>query len=183
MLAEARKAARESVVETTHQREATGETALNVLVAEDAPDNRLVIAAYLRQEPHHIDFAENGSEAVAKFTTRPYDLVLMDIQMPVMDGLEATRLIRRWESANDRAPVPIVALTAYALEDDIKRTLEAGCDLHLSKPIKKAVLLDYIHTVADAAAGTNNGKIHFISDGRTANSEAAHADAGCPRNQ
>ena len=70
-----------------------------------------------------------------------YDLVLMDIQMPVMDGLEATRAIRAWERERGLSRMPILALTASALDEDVRRTLEAGVDLHISKPIKKAVLI------------------------------------------
>jgi two-component system sensor histidine kinase/response regulator len=116
-----------------------------ILVAEDSPDNRLVIAAYLRQESYQIDFAADGKQALEKFIANLYDLVLMDIQMPEMDGLETTRAIRQWESEHGRAPTPIVALTAYALEEDIRRTLSAGCNLHISKPIIKQALIDCLH--------------------------------------
>jgi PAS domain S-box-containing protein len=115
-----------------------------ILVAEDSPDNRLVIAAYLRREMHHLEFAEDGLEAFNKFTTGHYDLVLMDIQMPEMDGLDATRAIRQWEIEHGRAPAAIVALTAYALEEDARRSLAAGCNLHLSKPLRKRALIECI---------------------------------------
>jgi PAS domain S-box-containing protein len=115
-----------------------------ILVAEDSPDNRLVIAAYLRREPYQVDFAEDGKQAFEKFVANPYDLVLMDIQMPEMDGLDATRAIRRWEFEHGRVPAPIVALTAYALEEDIQRTLSAGCNLHISKPLRKQTLIECI---------------------------------------
>jgi two-component system, sensor histidine kinase and response regulator len=131
----------------------TGATRL--LVAEDSSDNRLVIAAYLRREGYQVDFAEDGKQAFEKFTTNPYDLVLMDIQMPVMDGLDTTRAIRRWEFAQDREPTPIIALTAYALEEDVRRALAAGCNLHLSKPLKKPALLRCIGE-AVKKAGTSD---------------------------
>ena len=70
-----------------------------------------------------------------------YDLVLMDIQMPVMDGLEATRTIRDWERERGLSRIPILALTASALDEDVRRTLGAGVDLHISKPIKKVALI------------------------------------------
>jgi CheY-like chemotaxis protein len=113
-----------------------------LLVAEDSPDNRLVIAAYLRKEPYEIDFADNGRITVESFRAQSYDLVLMDIQMPEMDGLEATRLIRQWESEHDLGHTPVIALTASVLEEDVAKALAAGCDQHLSKPIKKAVLIE-----------------------------------------
>ena len=78
---------------------------------------------------------------VTKIKAGNYDLVLMDIQMPVMDGLEATRSIRDWEKERGLSRTPILALTASALDEDVRRTLEAGVDMHVSKPIKKAVLL------------------------------------------
>ena len=83
---------------------------------EDSPDNRTITVAYLQDTPYRIEIAENGAVAYAKFTAGHYDLVLMDRQMPVMDGMTATRAIREWEQANHRAPTPIIALTASALE-------------------------------------------------------------------
>jgi CheY-like chemotaxis protein len=68
----------------------------------------------------------------------------MDLQMPVMDGYTATRVIREWESRSALPPTPIIALTAFALKEDVQKSLDAGCDAHLSKPIKKAVLLETI---------------------------------------
>jgi CheY-like chemotaxis protein len=121
-----------------------------ILVAEDSADNRLVIAAYLQHEPYQIHFAEDGKQAFGKFIASAYDLVLMDIQMPEMDGLDATRAIRRWESEQGLLPTPIVALTAYALEEDVRRVLAAGCDLHVSKPLKKQVLIDCIQKAIHA---------------------------------
>ena len=113
-----------------------------VLVAEDSPDNRMVISAFLRREPFEIDFAENGEIAVDHFRSQAYDLVLMDIQMPKMDGLAATRSIREWERDHAMGRTPIIALTASVLEDDVKAALSAGCDMHLGKPIKKHSLLE-----------------------------------------
>src|SRR5476649_1720387 len=78
------------------------------------------------------------------FAARHYDLVLMDRQMPVMDGLAATRKIRAWEQANNRLPTPIIALTASALKGDREMCLAAGCTAFLTKPIKQEVLLQAI---------------------------------------
>jgi PAS domain S-box-containing protein len=118
-----------------------------ILVADDSADNRLLIGAYLRREPCELDFAEDGKLAFDKFKSNQYDMVFMDVQMPEIDGLTATRLIRTWEIENHRTPTPIIALTASALEEDVQRTHAAGCDMHLSKPIKKSVLLDAIRTL------------------------------------
>ncbi len=124
---------------------------IRILVAEDAPDNRLVIQAYLRREPHHIDLAENGRVAVDKYIANPYDLVFMDVQMPELDGLDATRMIRAWERKQGLSPATIIALTASALDEDVKRSLEAGCTAHLSKPVKKDTILNVIRAVSNNA--------------------------------
>jgi len=119
-------------------------SALRVLLVEDSPDNRIITMAYLRDTPYQIEIAENGAVAYEKFIASRYDLVLMDRQMPVMDGLTATRAIRAWEQANLRSPAPIIALTASALKGDQEECLAAGCTAYLSKPIKQEVLLQAI---------------------------------------
>ena len=123
---------------------------LRILIADDSRDNRLVIKAYLKATPALIDEAENGAFAVDKMKSEKYDVVLMDLQMPVMDGLEAIRCIRNWEVESKVDRTLIIALTASALESDVRRCFEAGADLHLSKPIKKAVLLAALR---DSVAG------------------------------
>lgn len=125
-----------------------GAPEMRILVAEDSPDNRLVIAAYLRREPYQVDFALDGREAVNKFISQCYDLVFMDIQMPEVDGLAATRTIRRWENDHGLSPTPIIALTASVLEEDVKLALASGCNLHMSKPVRKRVLLDAVRNAA-----------------------------------
>jgi len=117
---------------------------LNILLVEDSEDNRFLVQAYLKNANYRIDTAENGQVAVEKFLSNVYDLILMDIQMPVMDGYTATREIRRREQAEGRKPTPIIALTAHALKEDKKKSLETGCDAHLSKPIRKPILLETI---------------------------------------
>ncbi|MCK8818030.1 response regulator [Natroniella sulfidigena] len=117
---------------------------LKILVVEDVKDNRLLINAYLKKTVHQLKMVENGAEAIKEFKEDDYDLVLMDIQMPVMDGYQATKKIRDWEKEQNLEETPIVALTAYALEKDIKKSLEVGCNQHLSKPIKKEELFDLI---------------------------------------
>ncbi len=112
-----------------------------ILLVEDNEDNRMLIKAYLRQEPYVVVEAENGAEAVERFKSETFDLVLMDVQMPVMDGYAATRAIRVWEAAAGRSRTPVIALTANAIKEDMERSLDAGCDEHLTKPIKKQILL------------------------------------------
>ena len=115
--------------------------ALRILLAEDSPDNCTIILAYLEHTPYVVEIAESGALACAMFKARQYDLVLMDRQMPVMDGLAATRAMRAWEAAHGRAATPIIALTASALKGDREMCLSAGCTAFLTKPIKQSVLL------------------------------------------
>jgi len=117
---------------------------VKILIAEDSEDNRFLLAAYLKDEPYDVKFVENGQDAVNSFENEEFDLVLMDIQMPVMDGLKATELMRSFERRNTRTPVPIIALTANALVSDLERSRAAGCDGHLSKPITKQRLVTAI---------------------------------------
>jgi CheY-like chemotaxis protein/HPt (histidine-containing phosphotransfer) domain-containing protein len=128
---------------------------LRILLAEDSPENRTITLAFLQDTPYRVEIAENGAVACEKFTAGCYDLVLMDRQMPVMDGLTATRAIREWEQANHRPPTPIIALTASAMKADQKKCVAAGCTAYLTKPIKREVLLQAIkeHSIVAPASG------------------------------
>ncbi len=117
---------------------------LNILLVEDNDDNRLLLLYYLKKTPHHVDVAENGAIAVEKFSSGKYDLVLMDVQMPVMDGYTATGEIRKLEESRGLKRTSVLALTANAMKEDEQKSREAGCDGHLTKPIRKAVLLEAI---------------------------------------
>ena len=118
--------------------------ALRILLAEDSSDNRTITLAYLEHTPYRVEIAETGAIACEMFEAGHYDIVLMDRQMPVMDGLTATRTIRTWEQANGRLPRPIIALTASALKGDREKCMAAGCTAFLTKPIKQEVLLQAI---------------------------------------
>ena len=123
---------------------------LKVLVVDDSQDNRTLIRAYLKKAIHETEYAEHGEEAVERVTSAgDFDLVLMDMQMPIMDGYDATRAIRSWEVEMERPPVRILALSAYAMDEEIEKSLAAGCDGHLTKPIKKAAFLDSLRRVAE----------------------------------
>jgi len=128
-----------------------------ILLADDSPHNRLLIKHYLRDLPYELDMAENGEVAVHKFVRRSYDLVLMDLRMPVMDGHMAVRRMRKWERDEKRTPTPIVALSASALEQDIRESLETGCTTHLSKPVKKSKLIALIGELTAQAGPAGNG--------------------------
>jgi two-component system sensor histidine kinase/response regulator len=126
-------------------RPATAATmSLNILVAEDSPDNRLLIQIYLKDCGYRLSFVEDGQSAVEHFAAGRFDLILMDIRMPVMDGLAATRAIRATENARASRSIPIIALTADASAEDRRVSCEAGCDDHLSKPISKVKLMQVI---------------------------------------
>jgi PAS domain S-box-containing protein len=116
----------------------------HILLVEDLEDNRDVVALFLKETPCQLDMAENGAVALQKFQTGTYDLVLMDMQMPIMDGLQATTAIRQWEHEQRRTPTPIVALTANAFKEEMDKSLAAGCTAHVTKPIKKKTLLTTI---------------------------------------
>lgn len=115
-----------------------------ILLADDSSDNRTLIQSYLKHSGYQQDIAETGREAFEMCRTRKYDLVLMDVQMPVMDGHTSTRLIRDWEKQSNVTPIPIIALTAHAFQEEIQKSLAAGCSDHLTKPIRKDTLLNTI---------------------------------------
>jgi CheY-like chemotaxis protein len=132
---------------SVHKLQKTGKPAsspLRILLVEDSRDNQLLIQTYLKQTSHHIDVAENGQVAVEKFQNGHYDVVLMDMQMPVMDGLDATKAMRQWERHEGVSKTPIIALTALALKQEAAKIFDAGCNAHMTKPIKKATLLDIL---------------------------------------
>jgi PAS domain S-box-containing protein len=118
---------------------------LRILLVDDAEDNRLLIDIFLKDTSHQLVCVENGQLAVDEHKKNLYDLILMDVQMPVMDGYTATRLIREWEQ--ERRHTWIIALTAYAMQRDTERSLAAGCDMHLTKPLRKARLLEAIDSL------------------------------------
>jgi PAS domain S-box-containing protein len=136
-------------IETDHRE--TPLAALRILLVEDSSDNCIITQAYLEHTPCKIEIAENGALACEMFKVAHYDLVLMDRQMPVMDGLTATREIRAWEQAKGRSPVPIIALTAYASKGEREVCLAAGCTEFLTKPIRQEVLLQAIREHSNGA--------------------------------
>ncbi len=115
-----------------------------ILIVEDNAENAILLSAYLDSLALSLDFAVNGQEAFEKRRQRDYDLILMDMQMPVMDGYTATRQIRAWEEANGMRRAPVVALTAHALSGAQADSINAGCDGHLTKPVERPDLLDAI---------------------------------------
>ena len=123
---------------------------LRILLAEDSQDNAMLIESYLKASKCTIELAANGEIAFQKYISGIYDIILMDVQMPVRDGYSATRKIRKWEGENRATPIPILALTAHALPEEVRKSLDAGCTAHLTKPIRRATLIAAIdeHTRA-----------------------------------
>jgi PAS domain S-box-containing protein len=148
MLGEERQRGADAVAERDREsREHEVVDAKRILLAEDSEDNRFLIERFLAKSPHEVDMAENGQQALAAYESagpEAYDLVFMDMQMPVLDGYDATRAIRQLEDDLGWPRTPIVALTAYALEEEMQKSLAAGCDAHLTKPIRKKKLLSAI---------------------------------------
>jgi CheY-like chemotaxis protein len=125
---------------------------LRILLVDDSSDNCELIRAYFKSLPYEVEVAGNGLIAIDKFKAAPHDVVLMDVQMPEMDGLTATCLLRQWEQEQGMASTPIIALTASALQEDVDRSLAAGCNAHVNKPVRKRVLLEVIRSVVAANA-------------------------------
>jgi signal transduction histidine kinase/ligand-binding sensor domain-containing protein/CheY-like chemotaxis protein len=124
---------------------------LRILVAEDNVVNQTVAKRILEKQGHQVSIAGDGAAAVAAVETQPFDLVLMDVQMPVMDGLEATRAIRQRESGKG-SHIPIIAMTANAMKEDRKICLEAGMDSYVTKP----VAIEELTAAIEAAASTSD---------------------------
>lgn len=122
---------------------------MHILLVEDHPDNREMLARRLERKGHVVSFAVDGAEAVARRFELDPDVILMDISMPVMSGLEATRQIRARET--DRR-TPIIALTAHAMESARIECAEAGCDGFATKPVDFTALLAILAPYAARAA-------------------------------
>ena len=123
---------------------------LRVLLAEDNPVNQKLAMHLLEAAGHTVWLAPNGARAVELHRSEPFDLICMDLQMPVMGGLEATQLIRQLEEARG-TKTPIIALTAHAMQGDRQRCLEAGMDGYVSKPIRREELRDEIERVLEGS--------------------------------
>jgi CheY-like chemotaxis protein len=121
--------------------------------------------------------ANNGREALAALEDRPFDVVLMDVQMPEMDGFEATAAIRRREQRTGRH-MPIIAMTAYAMKDDRDRCLAAGMDHYISKPIRAQELFDRVEGIAPLAVQADAEPVEAAATGGAIDQEAALARVG-----
>ncbi len=116
----------------------------HILLVDDNEDNRNLLCLYLRNTPFTLKSAENGRDAVELFKKTHFDIVFMDLEMPIMDGYEATRQLRKWEESEKLAATPIVALTAHAFVRFKKKCMEAGCNDYLTKPVRRNTLINCI---------------------------------------
>ena len=126
---------------------ASGRSNLRVLVVEDDPNSRKVLVHALDAMKAELTLAENGQQAVEAFRKTPFDIVLMDLRMPVMDGYAATREIRAHESRAGAGRTPIVVVSAHVRPWEIEAAQTAGADQHLGKPINVPVLLGTIEAM------------------------------------
>ena len=124
-----------------------GTKSLHVLLAEDGVVNQKVAISLLEQRGHKVTVANNGRQAIAALDSESFDVVLMDIQMPAMDGFEATAIIRKKEKAAG-GHIPIIAMTAHAMKGDRERCFEAGMDGYIAKPIRAKDLYETIEMTA-----------------------------------
>jgi CheY-like chemotaxis protein len=129
------------------------ERSLNILAADDHPTNLRVVELILAAVGADVTTVANGAEAVSAFKVEAFDLVLMDMQMPVLDGLSAVQQIRAWEVEQGRAATPVLMLTANAMAEHRAASEKAGADGHVAKPVTSQALIDAINTVLEAHGG------------------------------
>ncbi|PBK60059.1 hypothetical protein ARMSODRAFT_966454 [Armillaria solidipes] len=142
------------------------DTTLDILLAEDNVVNQQLAVKILEKYGHSVEIAENGNSALDSFKrrvlqNRPYDIILMDVSMPFMGGMEATELIRAYEMHADLQPIPIVALTAHAMIGDRERCMQAGMDEHITKPLRRGDLLNIINKLTAERAASRLGGKHW----------------------
>ena len=133
-------------------------TGLRILLAEDDPVSMLAVSRMLERAGHCIHTAVDGLRALERARAEEFDVVLMDVQMPVMDGMEATRRLRADEALAGRIRVPVIAMTAYAMEGDRERILAAGMTDYVPKPVNwKALNAAIVRCVQGSGKGRENG--------------------------
>lgn len=128
---------------------------LNILIVEDDKASQMVIYNLFKKNGHTSDIANNGEEALKLIENKKYDLILMDIQMPILDGIQTTKIIRKSEENND-SRTPIIALTAYALKEDKEKFLNAGMDNYISKPFNIDELLKMVYSTVKTDTGNTS---------------------------
>ncbi|GAB6060638.1 PAS domain S-box protein [Desulfonatronum parangueonense] len=147
---------------------------LRILLAEDEPTNALSTRMLLMEAGHHVVHAENGREALDLLVAQDFDVILMDVQMPVMNGVYATKEIRQAKSLDYKKDIPIIALTAYAMTGDREKFLEAGMDDYLAKPVLMEDLAKALERAVSARKSHNPDVINAREDGSITTADAQH---------
>ena len=150
--------ARETPLVTRHTISEDSRRRVRILLAEDNATNQQVALSILQKLGFHADIVADGRQAVRALETGSYDIVLMDVQMPVMDGFEATRAIRSCEAKASNRRIPIIAMTAHAMKGDRERCLEAGMDDYISKPIAPQALAEALERCLAPAPAAEPGR-------------------------
>lgn len=136
---------------------------LRVLLAEDTPASQKLVLFVLQRRGHHVEIAQNGAQAHDLLCRHHFDVVLMDVQMPEMDGFQATSEIRKLQSP-EKARVPIIALTAHAFQQDVQQCLDAGMDAYLSKPIKAQELIEIVERLAREPRDQSSRRVEVLAE-------------------
>jgi signal transduction histidine kinase/ActR/RegA family two-component response regulator len=123
-----------------------------ILLAEDNEVNQQVAVEFLQMRGHHVEIASNGLEVLAAIKSQPFDIILMDIQMPQMDGFQATAAIREREKATGQH-IPIIAMTGYAMKGDRQRCFDVGMDAYITKPLRSQELFEIVENYASTTGG------------------------------
>ena len=135
-----------------HELEKASERGWRILMVEDNPVNRRILTLVLERLPAIVTVAENGLQAMEAFEAETFDVILMDLQMPLMDGYDAMRRIRAVEALSDRVRTPIIVVSAHTRPADLAAAKLAGADHHLGKPVDIPTLLATMDLVMQAAA-------------------------------
>ena len=150
---------------------------LRLLLAEDNPINQKLALILLQKAGYSVDAVETGVQALEKVKSNQYNAVLMDVQMPEMDGLEATRQIRAWEQNNGQH-IPIIAMTAHAMPRDRERCLESGMDDYITKPLEPRVLLNVLDRWTQGAISEKENSAESVQDYSSSGQQNFTADLG-----
>jgi CheY-like chemotaxis protein len=118
---------------------------MKILLVDDSADMRKLVELFLKMLKHEVEVASNGQIAVDMVQSQDYDVILMDMRMPLMDGYEATAMIRKYEELQGKPKTPIVALTSFSMKEEIDKSLKAGCDCHLIKPVNRESLEEVLN--------------------------------------
>lgn len=131
---------------------------MKVLLVDDSIDMRKLVELFLKSMSHEVIVAKHGGEAIELVEAQEFDIILMDMRMPIVDGYEATATIRQKEEEGGKVRTPVIALTSFSMKDEINKSLAAGCDCHLVKPVNRAALEKVLADYKKKPAGKEDKK-------------------------